>query len=115
MHGYYGLTILEAEDRKNTIKSELELAELYAEVSNKAWTVEDDVYDFKEGTKQHAWAVEHSHRWFTLYHQLQEEIFAILKKEGVQIPETKRIEVLRPFMKRNGYDDRDGWWIKSAP
>ena len=47
MHGYYGLTILEAEDRKNTIKSELELAELYAEVSNKAWTVEDDVYDFK--------------------------------------------------------------------
>jgi len=35
-----------------------------------------------------------------------------LSVEGVKIPKSGQKVVLEPFMKRNGYLNRDGWWIK---
>ena len=45
--------------------------------------------------------------------EYQEIIFAILRGEGVEIPKTGRIKILKPFMKRNGYINASGWWIKN--
>lgn len=46
--------------------------------------------------------------------EYKERIFEILIHEGISIPETKQIEMLAPFMKRNGYIDGNGWWIKET-
>lgn len=40
----------------------------------------------------------------------QSRVFAILIKEGIRIPETAQIHVLRPFMEQNGYICHSGWW-----
>ena len=40
------------------------------------------------------------------------QIYVILKSEGVVIPEHGQIDVLIPFMERNGYEDCTGWWMK---
>ncbi|MGN0536621.1 MAG: hypothetical protein ACI4M3_01425 [Acutalibacteraceae bacterium] len=92
-------------------KSENDLAHAFAFVSNKAWLVEDNEYDYDEGTKEYENAVAISDAWFTLMDELEEEIFVILRKEGVSIPNKWRILVLAPFMKRHGFSDHDGWWI----
>ena len=43
--------------------------------------------------------------------EIKAEVFAILRTEGISIPDTGQIEVLTPFMKRNGFRDANGWWI----
>jgi len=41
-------------------------------------------------------------------------IFTFIKAEGKTIPEKGQIEVLAPFMKKFGYIDGNGWWIKES-
>lgn len=48
--------------------------------------------------------------WAALMDVYQSRIFAILIKEGIRIPETAQIHVLRPFMEQNGYICHSGWW-----
>ena len=88
------------------------LATAYAVVHNKAWWVEDDVYDYEEGTEEYKKACQITDEWFALMDELVEKIFDILRSEGVDIPETGQIKVLAPFMERYGYFDGNGWWIK---
>ena len=96
------------------IRTEQHLAELFAIVDTKAWIVADEEFDYRYGTKQHVWAMEHTDRWFDLLDELKNEIFAILRNEGVTIPETKQIEVLKPFMARNGYMHTTAGWSRKA-
>ncbi len=93
-------------------KTEKDLADAYAISHNKFWWVEDDVYDYKEGTPEYKAARAVVDGWGTLMDEYEETIFMILRSEGITIPATGRIEVLKPFMKRNGYIDGNGWWIK---
>lgn len=95
------------------IETEQELADLFAVVDNKAWWVEDNVYDYEEGTVEYKQAVEVTDEWFALSDILRDRIFAILRAEGIVIPETGQIYVLEPFMKRNGYRNGQGWWVKN--
>lgn len=92
--------------------SERELATAFALSSNQFWWVEDNVYDYDEGTPEHKEAVRITGEWCHLMEYYEEKIFVILRGEGVQIPDTGRIAVLSPFMERNGYFDGDGWWIE---
>ena len=94
-------------------KSERDLADAFAIASNKFWWVEDNVYDFEEGTPEYTAACAITDEWGALMDEYEERIFMILRNEGVEIPETGRIKVLEPFMKRNGYRDGNGWWIKN--
>lgn len=94
------------------IKTESELASLFAVVENKAWWIEDEEYDYDEGTVEYKQAKEKTDLWFSLVDELHNRIFAILQSEGVEIPSTGQIAVLEPFMKRNGYKNGQGWWIK---
>ena len=93
--------------------TESELATLFATVENKAWWIEDEEYDFAEGTEEHRQAVEKTEQWFALVDKLRKRIFCMLRSEGVEIPSTGQIAVLEPFMKRNGYMDGQGWWVKN--
>ena len=94
------------------IETELELATLFASVENKAWWIEDEEYDYDEGTLEHKQAKEKTDLWFSLADKLKNMIFDILRLEGIEIPGTRQITVLEPFMKRNGYKGGQGWWIK---
>lgn len=94
------------------IETEQELASLFAVVENKAWWIEDEEYDYNEETNEHKQAKERTDVWFALADKLKNRIFDILRTEGFDIPETRQIDVLESFMKRNGFIDGQGWWIK---
>lgn len=89
---------------------EAELADAYAVVSNKYWWVEDNVYDYAEGSPKHQEACRIADAWGSLYDRLREEIFIILRREGITIPKTGYIETLKPFMERHGYENESGWY-----
>jgi hypothetical protein len=90
---------------------EKSLAEAYADADNEFWWVEDDIYDFEEGTPEYKKADERIQAWCDLAEELREKIFDILRAEGVTIPETGQRAVTSLFMERNGYYDGMGWWI----
>lgn len=90
--------------------TEAGLAQTYAVVSNNFWRVEDDVYDFEEGTPEYQEACRITDAWGNLSKELEVEIFSLLKNEGWEIPESGTLEVLVPFMVRNGYFYNIGWW-----
>ncbi len=90
------------------------LASALAAVSNKFWRVEDNEYDYEEGTPEYEESVRITNEWGVLMDELQDKIFDILKTEHVHIPRTGRIEVLKPFMERNGYYNGNGWWVPTA-
>ena len=90
-----------------------ELADAFAITSNKFWWVEDNEYDYEEGTPEYIEASAITHEWCELMKSYENKFFEIIRSEGVEIPPTGRIIVLAPFMKRYGYDDGNGWWIKN--
>ncbi len=106
------LTIEKANEIFDKIETEKDIANLFAIVHNKACWIEDEEYDFEEGTEEHRKAVERTDMWFALSDKLRNMIFDILRHEGVEIPDKGQIIVLEPFMKRNGFRDGQGWWIK---
>ena len=93
-------------------KTEKDLADAYAISHNKFWWVEDDVYDYEEGTPEYETARVIVDEWGALMDEYEERIFMVLRSEGITIQKAGRINVLNPFMKRNGYFDGNGWWIK---
>lgn len=94
---------------KNTEK---DLADAYAITSNKFWWVEDNVYDYEKGSPEYQIACAITDEWENLMCEYENKIFEILKNEGITIPSTGRIDVLKPFMAKFGYADGNGWWIK---
>lgn len=89
-----------------------DLADAFAVCSNKFWWVEDNVYDYEEGTPEHKKAQAITDEWCGLMDEYEEQILTILRSEGIEIPNRGRITVLAPFMERYGYKDGNGWWIK---
>lgn len=107
------MTLEMAEIAARDCVTESELAALFATVENKAWWIEDEEYDFAEGTVEHKQAVEKTELWFALADKLRKRVFGILQSEDVEIPSTGQITVLEPFMKKNGYRNGQGWWVKN--
>lgn len=106
------LTIDMAYEVYADVSDEKALADIFSIVENKSWWIEDEVYDYEEGTDEYKQACEITKKWFDLADRIKNDIFEILSVEGVKIPKSGQIVVLEPFMKRNGYLNRDGWWIK---
>ena len=95
--------------------AENELAEVFAITSNKFWWIEDIVYDYDKESPEYQQAKALVAEWHSLMELYEAQIFGILKSEGVFIPERGQIDVLIPFMERNGYEDCTGWWMKKTP
>ncbi len=89
-----------------------DLANAYAIASNKFCWVEDNEYDYADGSPEHIAACAVTDKWGALMKEYENRIFEILSCEGIIIPETKQIEVLAPFMARFGYINGNGWWLK---
>lgn len=92
------------------IETERDIAQLFAYAENIAWYIEDDEYDYEEGTDEWNSARDEADRWFAISDQLRERIFSILRSENVVIPNKGWISVLEPFMERNGFRNASGWW-----
>ena len=105
-------TVTEIRGKFLSNPSEKALADSFAIASNQFWWVEDDVYDFDVGSDGYIAARRITDEWGELMNELKERIFEIMRKEGVEIPKTGQIIVLEPFMKKHGYEDGCGWWIK---
>ena len=80
-------------------------------VENKAWWIEDDIYDYDTGTDGYRNACDITNKWFSVANELRKRIFIILRSEKTVIPERGYNTVLKPFMERNGFVDGRGWWI----
>lgn len=106
------MTALEFKEKVGMISNNQQLADAFAFSSNKFWWVEDNEYDFEEGTFEHKRAIEITDEWGALMDGYKNLIFDILREEGTEIPDKGQIVVLEPFMKRYGYRDGNGWWIK---
>lgn len=105
------VSIEQARQRYSVINNEGELAQIYAVVENKAWWYADEIYDYENGSIEYERSVRIMDEWFEFAEEIRKDIFKILRSEGIEIPDTGQITVLRPFMLRNGYYDGDGWWI----
>ena len=57
--------------------------------------------------------MEKTELWFALADKLRKRVFCILQSEGVEIPSIGQIAVLDSFMKKNGYKNGQGWWVKN--
>ena len=93
--------------------SEQCLAKAYAFSHVRAVVTDDEVYDHEEGTEEYQKAAATADAWSALEDELVQNIVAILKEEGIQVPEKGYIYSLIPFMERNGFRFSDGWWIRS--
>ncbi len=106
------LTIDEVQSISSNIKSEQELADIFAKVDNKTWWIGSDLDDFEEETEEYQKTRQEFDDWAYEEHKLREKIFRILRSEGIEIPEFGYRPVLTIFMERNGYRDGRGWWVK---
>lgn len=89
-----------------------DLADAYAFAHNAFWWVEDNEYDFEQGSPEHKAACLITDEWRRLMDQYQNRIFEVLRGEGIEIPQTGQIAVLIPFMRKFGYEEQGGWWVK---
>lgn len=107
-----------AEDMKDIIAhidTEQGLADTFAKVSNKFWWIEDDLYDFDPGTEDYARACAVVDEWGALMHSLSDRIKAIMERDNLLIAVEKgkpHPNIHEPFMKKYGYRDGRGWWIR---
>ena len=92
--------------------TEKDLANAFAIADNNFWCAADDECDYEENTQECAEATAVTDEWCELMKEYRRRIFEILSAEGVVIPERGYIQVLEPFMARNGYIKGTGWWIK---
>lgn len=106
-----GLTLENARELISKITDEKSLAETFSLISNKAWWIEDEEYDYEEGTPEHEAACRNTDAWFGLMKEVEGRIFKILMDEGIEIPKKGTITVLDPFMRKNGFYDANGWWL----
>ena len=109
------ITNMSADEVRNYFSdkgSEKDLADAYAITCNKFFWVEDNEYDYEEGTPEHKAALDITDEWNALMEEYENRIFDILTKEDITIPTTGQIEVLKLFMALFGYIDGNGWWIK---
>ena len=90
------------------------LADAYAITHNAFWWFEDSEYDFEEGSPECKAACLITDEWDSLMKQYQSRIFDLLRGEGIEIPHTGQIAVLIPFMRKYGYEDQSGWWVKES-
>lgn len=97
------------------IESVQQLVDIYAGVHNKFWYIEDDIYDYEEGTKEYTIAKEKAEKWADIMEQLEKCIIVNAKKENLMVERQESsglIKQLIPFMEKYGYKDCNGWWVK---
>lgn len=97
-----------------TIETEA-LVNLYAAVFNEFFWVEDNEYDFPKGTPEYAEACRITDQWGALMDELEERLMRIASDAGLLLPREPNsgtVKQMGPFMKKYGFVNANGWWIK---
>lgn len=90
-----------------------ELADAYAGADNKFWWVEDDIYDFEEGTERHKKAYAVYSAWKQISMHLETRVISRAKAEGLFLHEQRGLlKQIEKFMEKYGYRDGRGWWVR---
>lgn len=98
-----------------SISSTQELVDVYVQVHNKFWYIEDDLYDYEEESEEYIRVKEIVEAWGEIMDLLDKKIMVAAKKEGLLAERqlnSGTVKQLESFMKKYGYKDGDGWWIK---
>lgn len=94
-----------------------ELVDLYVKIHNKFWFIEDDLYDYEKGTPEYNDLAAEIDAWGELMDKVQDELIIRAKNEGLMDREEKHpraIISMEPFMKKYGYRDGRGWWVRNS-
>ena len=97
-----------------TIETEA-LVNLYAAVFNEFFWVEDNEYAFPKGTPEYAEACRITDQWGALMDELEERLMRIASDAGLLLPREPNsgtVKQMGPFMKKYGFVNANGWWIK---
>lgn len=98
-----------------SISSTQELVDVYVQVHNKFWYIEDDMYDYEEESEEYIRVKEIVEAWGEMMDLLDKKIMVAAKEEGLlaeRQPNSRTVKQLESFMKKYGYKDGGGWWIK---
>lgn len=94
-----------------------QLVDTYANVFNKFWFVEDQTYDYEEGTVEYNIARQRLESWGTFMEELESKVIEeaihqnLLKEREENHGLVKQLE---PFMNKYGYRDGCGWWVRKS-
>lgn len=98
-----------------SISSTQELVDVYVQVHNKFWYIEDDLYDYEEGTEDYIRVRDNVEAWGEMMDLLDDRVMSTAKEEGLlaeRQPDSGTIKQFEEFMKKYGYRDGRGWWVK---
>ena len=112
IRSFYDVTPEELENLYDNAETEEDLADLLKQTWEHCSEAEDCTYDYEPDTQEYISARELADKWWDLFAKVEQDIFSILKSEGVEIPERGHIKDLNIFMNRNGYIFRCGCWQK---
>jgi hypothetical protein len=93
------------------------LANLYAAVCNEFFWIEDNEYDFPQGTPEYAEAIQITDQWGNLMDELEARLMQIAAEERLLLPEESvswRLNRIERFMKKYGLVNVGGWWVKET-
>lgn len=99
-----------------SIDTEQDLADAFAMVHNKFWFIEDDTYDYEPGTEDYIRVRTVVDAWGELMNTLSDRIKEIMDRDHLHATTNKGNprHVFEPFMRKYGYRDGRGWWIKGT-
>lgn len=98
------------------ITSTQELVNAYVTVHNKFWYIEDDLYDCNEDTIQYEKMRAEVDAWGALMNELDHKVLISASKAGLlaeKQPNFGTVKQLEAFMKKYGYRDGCGCWVKT--
>ena len=107
-----GIELKDMEELAADVTSSEEIVKVFAAVHNKFWFIEDDVYDYEEGSEDYYRISAIVDAWEKLLDQLEETLIQRAKLEGFMDVSEKyphSIVALTPFMEHYGYRDGRGW------
>lgn len=110
-----GKNINEMKQEIADIKTAQELVDAYVNIHNKFWFIEDDFYDYDEGTEKYEIAYKNVAAWGDMMQELDKRVMEAADQEGLlaeKQPNHGTIRQLKAFMDKYGYRDSCGWWIK---
>lgn len=107
------VTIEDMQKRIENIKSTQDLVAAYADVHDKFFYIEDDIYDYENGTPEYEAAYENVCAWERIMNSLEAKVVEEAKNEGmISEPNSGMIRMLESFMRKYGYYNGNGWWLE---
>ena len=110
-----GLSFEEMQHKILSVTSTQELVDAYVLVSNEFWWVEDDLYDYDEGTEEYEKIKSVVDAWREMLKKLDIRIIETAAEEGLlaeRQPNSGMVKQLEAFMDKYGYRNGSGWWIE---